>query len=256
MPPRARPRPRAAVAVATAAAVAVCATAALGWAQGWGRRAPGLPPNPPYDGRFAFVRLRYTNGHPGWSFDYPAMERNFMTIAADLTGLRPHVRESVVLAMDDPALGHYPVAYLSEPGFWDPDDREAAALGRWLRKGGFLIVDDFFGPAQWAVFADAMGRVLPGARFLPLDRTHPVFDSFFRIPSLEGMRHPSGRQYAAQFLGVFEDNNPARRLMAVVNFNNDIGDYMEWSGEGWYPVNLSNDAYKFATNYLVYGLSR
>jgi hypothetical protein len=31
---------------------------------------------------------------------------------------------------------------------------------------------------------------------------------------------------------------------------------MEWSGEGWYPVNLSNDAYKFATNYLVYGLSR
>ena len=36
---------------------------------------------------------------------------------------------------------------------------------------------------------------------------------------------------------------------------NDIGDYMEWSGEGWYPVNMSNDAYKFATNYIVCGLT-
>jgi hypothetical protein len=43
--------------------------------------------------------------------------------------------------------------------------------------------------------------------------------------------------------------------MVIVNFNNDIGDYMEWSGQGWYAVNLSNDAYKFATNYLVYALT-
>ena len=31
---------------------------------------------------------------------------------------------------------------------------------------------------------------------------------------------------------------------------------MEWSGEGWYPINFTNDAYKLATNYIVYGLSR
>ena len=30
---------------------------------------------------------------------------------------------------------------------------------------------------------------------------------------------------------------------------------MEWSGQGWYAVNLSNDAYKLATNYIVYRLS-
>lgn len=48
---------------------------------------------------------------------------------------------------------------------------------------------------------------------------------------------------------------PQKRWQVVINFNNDIGDYMEWSGERWYPVNLSNDAYKFATNYVVYGLT-
>ena len=49
--------------------------------------------------------------------------------------------------------------------------------------------------------------------------------------------------------------DPSQRLQVIINFNNDIGDYMEWSGGGWYPVNLSNDAYKFATNYVVYGLT-
>ena len=43
-------------------------------------------------------------------------------------------------------------------------------------------------------------------------------------------------------------------MQVIINFNNDIGDYMEWSGGGWYLVNLSDDAYKFATNYVVYGL--
>jgi hypothetical protein len=41
----------------------------------------------------------------------------------------------------------------------------------------------------------------------------------------------------------------------VINFDNDIGDYMEWSGDDLFPVNLTNDAYKFAINYLVYGLT-
>ena len=43
--------------------------------------------------------------------------------------------------------------------------------------------------------------------------------------------------------------------MVIVNYNNDIGDYMEWLGDGWYPVNMSNDAYKLATNYIVYAMT-
>jgi hypothetical protein len=83
----------------------------------------------PYDGRFTFVRLRYREyGPAGWAFDYPAMERNFMTIAQDLSTLHPHVRESNVLDMDAPELGKYPIAYLSEPGYWHPSESEAAGL--------------------------------------------------------------------------------------------------------------------------------
>ena len=75
-------------------------------------------PNAVYDGRYTFVRLSYTvYGRSGWEFDYPAMERNFMTILKDLTTIKLHSRESNIYAMDDPELFKHAIAYLSEPGY-------------------------------------------------------------------------------------------------------------------------------------------
>lgn len=231
----------------------VLATGVLAQRGRWGVT---VEPNIAYDGRYTFVRLRYTGGpRAGWAFDYPQMERNFMSILGDLTTIAPHIRSSNILDMDDPELFKYPTAYLSEPGYWYPSNAEAAGLGTWLRKGGFLIVDDFYGN-QWLNFERSMRQVLPEARIVRLEVTHPIFDSFYGIASLDGLHHPSSYGYPAEYLGIFEDNDPERRLMVIINYNNDIGDYMEWTGQGWYPVNLTNDAYKFATNYLVYALSR
>lgn len=233
-----------------------CVLAVVAAPFAWSQRRAFVEPNVPYDGRFTFVRLRYTQGYRmAWSADYPAMERNFMAILGDLSVMRVHRTGSNVHVLDDPELGRYPVAYLTEPGYWYPTDEEAAALRRWILKGGFLIVDDFYFDRQWAVFEAGMRKVLPEARIDPLTVSHPVFHSFFSIKTLAGMTHPATPAAKAVYLGIHEDNDPAKRLQVVINFNNDIGDYMEWSGEGWYPVNLSNDAYKFATNYVVYGLT-
>ncbi len=236
------------------AALLLAALASYGWAQRGGRIY--VEPNAVYDGRFTFVRLQYTNyGRGGWAFDYPAMERNFMTILTDLTTIHPHVRESNIHTMDDPALARYPIAYLSEPGYWLPNAREAEGLRTWLKKGGFLIVDDFL-LNQWDNFERSMRLVLPDARIDRLDVTHPIFHSFFSLTTLDGLHHPGTPSARAVYLGIHEDNDPRKRLMVIINYNNDIGDYMEWSGEGWYPINFTNDAYKLATNYIVYGLSR
>lgn len=253
-------RVRSVVAAVSVAAVAVLLSAGYALSQRGGFRGQQgqyLEPNAAYDGRYTFVRLRYQGGRrSGWSFDYPAMERNFMTIMNDLTSIHPHVRESNVLDMDDPELFKYTTAYLSEPGYWYPSQSEALGLRTWLQKGGFLIVDDFL-LNQWTQFEQSMLAVLPDARMIPLSVDHPIFHSFFSIETLDEMYHPDSRGTAqAQYLGIFEDNDASKRLLVIINYNNDIGDYMEWSGEGWYPVNLSNDAYKFATNYIVYGLTR
>jgi len=227
--------------------------APIAWSQ---RQRFMLEPNVPYDGRYTFVRLRYTQGYRmAWSADYPQMERNFMTILGDLSTLRLHKKASNVHVLDDPALNHYPIAYLTEPGYWMPTPQEAEALRRWIQKGGFLIVDDFYFDRQWDVFEKAMLSVLPTARIVPMDVSHPIFNAFFHIKTLDGMTHPATPLAKAEYLGIYEDNDPSKRLQVIINYNNDIGDYMEWSGEGWYPVNFSNDAYKFATNYVMYGLT-
>jgi hypothetical protein len=36
-------------------------------------------------------------------------------------------------------------------------------------------------------------------------------------------------------LGIFEDNDPSGRMLAIVNYNNDIAEYWEWSDAAWLP---------------------
>ena len=210
-----------------------------------------------YDGRFVIVRLWYAN-HPGWSFDYPDMEQNLSLIFRDMTALRIHPDGSNVFRMDDPELLQFPVAYLSEPGYWYPSDSEALGLRTYLAKGGFLIVDDFHFEQEWRVFADAMRKVLPEAKIERLGLDHPVFNTFFTIESLD-VPYPGrlGEQgLKGEFYGIHEDNDPARRLMVAINYNMDIGDYMEHSSRGWYAVDPTNEAFKFGVNYFIYGLTR
>lgn len=211
-------------------------------------------PNVPYDGKFTFARISYTvYRRSGWEFDYPTMERHLMTMLDEITELHPHRTGSNIHAFDDPELLKYPVSYLSEPGYWLPSESEVEGLRTYLAKGGFLIVDDFR-QNEWYNFETQMRRVLPDADIAHLPLSHPVFDSFFRIESLD-MPYPGNDWLRAEFLGIHEDNDPTKRLIVVINYNNDIGDYMEWSDRNFWPVNISNDAYKFAINYIFYGMT-
>ena len=216
--------------------------------------------NTPYDGRFTFARIRFEplNGEGGyrrdlkWDHDFPRAERNLMKIVKELSSIRPFMNGGNVFAADDPELHRFPVAYLSEPGFWTVSDAEANGLRTYLQKGGFLIFDDFFG-GHWYNFESQMRKVLPQARIVRLDASHPIFDSFFRITSLD-YRHPYSGE-VSEFHGIFEDNDPSKRLMVIVNYNNDIGDFWEWSDAGFVPIELSNEAYKLGVNYLMYALT-
>jgi hypothetical protein len=217
--------------------------------------------NVAYDGQFAFVRIAYRSASR-WSADYPEMERNLTTMLKELTSLDPHLGASNVHTLEDPELHKFPVAYLTEPGYWVPNDEEVLGLRRYLEKGGFLIVDDFFDPyshfgREWNTFETAMRRVLPAARIDTLDLSHPIFHSFFEISSLR-VPYP-GRWGEAglmgEFYGIHEDNDPTERLMVVINYNMDIGDYMEWSATDVYNPLPTNEAYKFGINYVIYGLT-
>ena len=194
-----------------------------------------------------------------WDHDWPTAERNLMQIVRELSSIRPYMDGSQIFAADDPELHKYPVAYVSEPGFWTVNEAEAKGLRDYLLKGGFLIFDDFSGPYEFLNLQQCMAQVLPGARIVPLDASHPIFHSFFSLDTLE-FRHPYDRYQTGEFLrsefwGIHEDNDPEKRLMAIINYNNDIGELWEFSATGWFPIPLTNEAYKLGINYIVYAMT-
>ncbi len=227
-------------------------------AQRFRRRSPGSEPaaNVPYTGRFTFVRVRFEPLSGGWDLkwdhDYPTAENHFMKILDEVTGVQPQLNGSNILTFDDPEIFKFPVAYVSEPGFWTLTPEETVGLRDYVNKGGFLIFDDFTGP-HWYNFEERWREVFPNLRLTRLDLSHPVFDSFFRISTLE-MAHPIYGT-PSEFWGAFENNDPNRRLVMIANYNNDIGDYMEWSDEGYLPISLTNEAYKLAVNYVLYAMT-
>ena len=217
-------------------------------------------PNPKYDGKFTFVRLRYgpattfvSQAIP-WSHDYQAGEQHFMKILNELTYLNPHTDETSIFAFDDPELFKYPVAYLCEPGGWYMTDHEAVTFRAYLEKGGFLIVDDFR-DQHWPNFEAQMHRILPSAQIFDLDASNPIFhDAFFLIKDLEHIPnyYDLGRPI---FRGIYEDNDQKKRLMVMINYNTDISEYWEWSDTGLKPIDESNEAYKLGVNYIIYGMT-
>jgi hypothetical protein len=218
----------------------------------------------PYDGRFTFVRVRWKSDFgfsrrggfgAAWNHDFPRAERHLSMILKELTSVDIHQEGSLVLTLDDPELFNYPIAFMWEPGFWNLSDKEAESFRTYLLKGGFAVFEDFDGPEQWSHFEGQMRRVLPDGRFVKLDATHPIFDAFFTVKNIEAIVHP---MYGLRpsYYGIFEDNDPSKRLMVVANFDNDVPEYWEWSGEGLYPFDASNEAYKLGVNYVIYGMTR
>jgi hypothetical protein len=211
-----------------------------------------------YDSYFAFTRIRYGarigQGFGGWEHDYPAADRNFSAILDYITNMRVHLDGSNILDLDDERIFENPVIYMSEPGYWTTDDAEAANLRAYLLKGGFIIFDDFDGEADWQNLVMQMKRALPDHYFIKLDVTHPIFQSFFGLKTLN-IPHPMLSGIEPVFLGLFEDNRPSGRMLAIANWNNDVGDYWEWSAEGLYGDAPTNDAYRLGVNYLVYEMT-
>jgi hypothetical protein len=241
--------------------------AAQNFGFGRGRGPFRIQPNTPYDGRFTFVRIEYPTqpggywygGWPTWGHGYPLSEQNLMRIMNEISYLGAHDDHVNHLTLDDPDLGKYPVAYIIEVGWWEPTDREAAGLRAYLQKGGFVIVDDFKpdgfrGGRGWDNFEANMRRVLPGAQFIDMNASHPIFHTFFEINSLNVIpqAYVQGRPI---FRGLYENNDPTRRLQMIVNYNTDISQFWEWSGTGLRPIDDTNEAYKLGVNYVIYGLT-
>jgi hypothetical protein len=213
--------------------------------------------NTPYDGRFVFVRMAYPTsgrGDAAWAHDYPDGESRFLRMFTHVSNVPAHVNTSAIMSFGDPDIFKFPVLYFVEPGPWDMTDAEVVNLRSYLQKGGFLIVDDFPRRA-WGNFEFQMSRVFPEGRFQELDISHPIFHCFFEIDTLNLPVVYTNLGGAPVFLGLFDENNQKKRMQVMVNFQNDISEYWEFSESSWKPISESNEAFKFGINEFIYGIT-
>ena len=125
-----------------------------------------------------------------------------------------------------------------EVDWWTMTDREGGGLRTYIQKGGFVIVDDFKAArrsrrraAGTTVRGEHEARAA-GRAFVDMAASHPIFHAFFEINDLDiiPQAYNAGRPV---FRGLFEDNDPNKRLQMIVNYNTDISQFWEWSGRGF-----------------------
>lgn len=212
--------------------------------------------------KFKFARVKnapmYVGGALGdrgepWSHDYPEAGLHFSKILSELSRLQVVLDEDeYIFSLDDPNLMKYPFAYMCEVGYMQLTEPEIAGMREYLLRGGFLLVDDFRGSSQLRTFEHYVKQAFPEREYQikPLDVTHPIFNCFFSIKTLD-VQAPYDR-YKPEFLGL-EDKHG--RLMMIINYNNDVSDYWQWSNDPFMPIDDTNSAYKFGVNYVFYALT-
>jgi hypothetical protein len=224
------------------------------------------PPNPhgQFSRPFRFGgRYDWREGGTSWTQDYPRADRHFAQALRRLT--RIHVRsvEQPVNPDDGDDIYNWPWLAAGEMGDWTLTDAEAATLREYLLRGGFLQLDDFWGPEEYARFEEGMKKIFPDRPVVDIDNADPVFHAVYDLDDRyqvlgEWALRGGGRQSyrvqgtVAHWMGIYDDHN---RLMVVISFNSDLGDSWEWADDPSYPEKFSALGIRIGVNYAIYDLT-
>lgn len=228
---------------------------------------PGGDPYQDLAGEFAFVRVQYDTYYRGqgrfgtWSTDFPAADENFLRGVARLSNIRV-MPEPEVLRLDDDRIFRYPFLYALEMGRGGGpvfSEAEADNLREYLLRGGFLMIDDFWGTRQWDNFHSGFSAVFPDREIVELPYDHEIFNIHYEldgpqmIPSLGNPENrPEQDVDQASAHAILDDNG---RIMVLINWNTDIGDGWEHTYHQRYPTRYANQAYQLGLNFLIYSLT-
>ncbi len=216
-------------------------------------------------GEYTFARLIYPSygRRRSWTTDYPKADEQF------ILGLRNWVRSGLIIS-DDPAavsmqdqkLFNYPFIYAVEPGYMELSQDDAMKLREYLLRGGFLMLDDFWGEYEWQNVQEQVMKIFPEYRIQELPLDHPLFHCFFdidevvQVPSVNNIiyrgRTDEKGGITPHYEGIVNDEG---RIMIFISRNSDNGDAWEWIDEPQYPLKYGLAAYRIGMNAIVYAMT-
>jgi hypothetical protein len=226
---------------------------------------------------FTFVRIEYDSGQRGrrgpwgggwaWRTDFPDSDLNLSFRLQELTTVKADPYGKILRLTDD-ALFDYPFIYIIEASGITLSDAEIAALRTYLLRGGFLMVDDFWGGDEWDGFYSQFRHVFPEYQLTELELDHPIFHSVYnltekpQVPSighaLNGERYERRRGYddgsVAHYRALIDSKG---RMMAIICHNTDLGDGWEREGvsEDYFQEYSVKRAYPMGINILFYAMT-
>lgn len=218
-------------------------------------------------GEFAFARVQYNSYYQGgfgygpWSVDFPDADRNFLRGVARLSNVRV-MPEPIVLSLEDEQIYEYPFLYMLEVGrnggpYFTPTELDN--LREYLLRGGFLLIDDFWGTREWQAFENSFSAVFPGREIVRLPADHEIFRVYYdiegpqMIPALGNENAQPERDVGEASLHAILDDDG--RIMVLINWNTDMGDGWEHTYHARYPTRYANLAYQMGLNYLIYSMT-
>lgn len=203
-------------------------------------------------------------GRPWWAIDWPDAEEHFTDGVMRYTNI-DIASDSRHIRLTDDAIFDYPWLFVQQVGRWELGRDEIRQLREYLLRGGFMVVDDFHGPAQWDVFRTVIRRALPEYEIVDIPTGDELLHVLYELEQrtqIPGRRHlygsTAGRTIVEmphtppRWRGIYDDR---QRLMVAINFNMDMGDSWEHADDPVYPVSMTSLGYRFGINYLIYAMT-
>ena len=219
---------------------------------------------------FGWSRLRYNSAYGGggfggfrygtWSQDYPKADRQFLIALKRLTRINAKSTEQVV-DLDSDDIFNWPFVYAVQVQTWTFSDTQAKRMREYLLKGGFLMVDDFHGAADWESFMRGMRKVFPDRPIEDLQNKDEIFHVLydlgerFQVPGEQYVM--TGRTYEKdgfnpEWRGIRDDDG---RVMVAICHNMHLGDAWEWADDPRYPERFASMAFRLGINYIMYSMT-
>lgn len=223
--------------------------------------AAAVPSHAQDDHGFRFVRIKYDSAADGWrsrggdpwSHDYPRAELHLYE-ALERTTKFYIEGPPLVMTLTDERIFEYPVLYLCEPGYWTMKDDELENLQEYLRRGGFILFDDFRGEREWDQVQAELARLFPDREPVEIPPDHFIWTIYYEVDPEAAPSLVSGRfgfdAYEDRYFALFDDDG---RMMALLCYNQDIGDGWEWPEQN--IQDASTTAFQMGVNFLLYALT-
>jgi len=205
--------------------------------------------------------LDWREGGTSWTQDYPRADRHFALALRRLTRISARSVEEPVNLDDGDDVYDWPWLCAGEMGDWKLTNSQAKKLREYLLRGGFLMLDDFWGPEEWGRFMESMRLVFPDRPIVEIEDKDSIFHTVYDLDdryqilgqwALHGRMTYRSDGTVAHWRGIYDDHG---HIMVAMSFNSDIGDSWEWADDPRYPEKFSALGIRIGVNYVVYSMT-